>query len=70
MLKRLNIRVSNATKYFGSTRIFVNDFINMMLSIGFNPIKIKLNYSKIQIIFNKHGGDEMSDLEFLMLMSE
>jgi hypothetical protein len=42
----------------------------MMMGIGFNPLKLKLNYKKVQLIFENHGGDEMSDLEFLMLMSE
>ncbi|CAD8184042.1 unnamed protein product [Paramecium pentaurelia] len=70
MLHRLNIRVSCAVKYFGQKRIFIREFIHMMLSLGFNPLKLKLNYKKIKLIFEQHGGDEMSDLEFLMLMSE
>lgn len=41
-----------------------------MVSIGYNGAKLKQNYNSIEVIFKNHGGDEMSDLEFIMLMSE
>lgn len=42
----------------------------MMLSLGYNPIKLRLNVRNVHSLFQMYGGDEMSDLEFLMLMTE
>lgn len=41
-----------------------------MLSLSYNPVKLRLNFKHIKNIFSQHGGEDMGDLEFLMLMTE
>ena len=69
-MKKLNIRSSMAVNYFGNKKITQTNFLHMMLSLGYNPIKLRLNVRNVHSLFQMYGGDEMSDLEFLMLMTE
>ncbi|KAM3142068.1 hypothetical protein pb186bvf_005722 [Paramecium bursaria] len=70
VMKKLNIRSSLAVNYFGNKKITQTNFLHMMLSLGYNPIKLRLNVRNVHSLFQMYGGDEMSDLEFLMLMTE
>lgn len=50
--------------------VSVSDFTKLMLSIGYNATKLRNNLKHIYQFFLKFGSNEMSDLEFLMVLND
>jgi hypothetical protein len=66
---KLNIKLPAAIKYIQDSpqKVTVQNFVTLMLSIGYNPMKLQHNLRHIHHFFK---GSEMPELEFMMVVNE